>query len=308
MLADALAHDDIEALRPLMPMSYAVTADAYRQAAQGLTADDLSGHYRDGLSWLHETFRPHLARRMSALSGGAWDLSSHRLWAGAGDTDFMTHLVEAVAAKEGVALYPGDWWGFVVGGTQDAGITWSTDATGKLACLCVPSVRNGQVTPAMIEFLDSADACLLNINLYPTLPASERQALAEALAPVLHKSIVSVSFSRGFGLTASQLGVVLAPPDHPYNRRFERQWGWSTYFHNALAAKAFMAIDLDRMQAVDAERRAWCHAWLTERGLPVVETGSYYVKTFRVQGAVPDRLQPLMRGDLMRLCLKPPQR
>lgn len=291
-----------------MPMSYAATVDAYRQAAAQLEVEHLTDHYRAGMDFLHATFRPHLARRMAALTGGAWDLSTHRLVAAAGDTDLMTHLVEAVAAKEGVALYPGDWWGFLVGGTRDDGIEWTADATGKLACLCVPSVRNGQLTRDMLDFLESADACLLNINLYPTLPAAEREALAEALKPVLHKAILSVSFSRGFGLTASQLGVALVPAEHPYTTRFARQWGWSTYFHNALAARAFMAIDLDRMQAVDAERRAWCHAWLAERGLPLVETGSYYVKTFRVDGAVPDRLQPLMREDgLMRLCLKPPQ-
>jgi hypothetical protein len=220
----------------------------------------------------------------------------------------MTHLVEAVAAKAGVTLYPGDWWGFLVGGTQDEGIRWQTDAAGTLACLCVPSVRNGHITADMLAMLESADACLLNINLYPTLPAEERAAIARALAPVLHKSVLSVSFSRGFGLTASQLGVALVPPDHPYLARFERQWGWSTYFHNALAAKAFMAIDLERMQAVDTERRAWCTQWLVERGLPAIETGSYYVKTFRPDGPVPDRLQPLMRGDLLRICLKPPHR
>lgn len=296
-----------------MPMSYAATLDAYRQAAAQLQVADLTGHYREGMAFLRETFRPRLARRMAALSGGAWDLSGHRIHAAAGDTDFMTHLVEAVAAQEGVALYPGDWWGFLVGGTRDDGIAWTRDARGKLACLCVPSVRNGQITDDMRAFLESADACLLNINLYPTLPAAERQALAEALRPVLHKSILSVSFSRGFGLTASQLGVVLVPPDHPYNARFERQWGWSTYFHNALAARAFMAIDLDRMQAVDAERRAWCHAWLGARDLPLVASGSYYVKTFRAAGALPDRLAPLARGPagdhtLVRLCLKPPQR
>lgn len=291
-----------------MPMSYAATVDAYKQAAAGLAVEHLTEHYRTGMAFLRGPFRAHLARRMVALTGGAWDLTEHRIHAAAGDTDFMTHLVEAVAAQEGVALYPGDWWGFLVGGTRDDGITWTADATSKLACLCVPSVRNGQLTREMLAFLESADACLLNINLYPTLPAAERQALAEALAPVLHKSILSVSFSRGFGLTASQLGVALVPDEHPYNARFERQWGWSSYFHNALAARAFMAIDLDRMQAVDAARRDWCHAWLAERGLPVVETGSYYVKTFRVQGAVPERLRPLMREDgLMRLCLKPPQ-
>jgi hypothetical protein len=39
----------------------------------------------------------------------------------------------------------------------------------------------------------------------------------------------------------------------------------------------------------------------------MVETGSYYVKAFRVEGEMPDRLRPLVRDVVLRLCFKPPQ-
>src|SRR5262245_50744388 len=81
--------------------------------------------------------------------------------------------------------------------------------------VCVPSVRNGHLTAGMLEFLEQAGMCLLNINLYPTLAAEERRAVSEALAPLLSRSLLSISFSRGFALTASQLGVVLVHRDHP---------------------------------------------------------------------------------------------
>lgn len=289
-----------------MPVGYAAGADAYRQAAADLDAAALTDHYRGGLSWFHETFVPHLKRRLEGLSGGAWDLSDHVAVAAGSDVDFMTHLVEAVAPREGVSLFPDDWWGFKVGGTWDDRVRFTRDPEGTLAALCVPAVRNGQTTAEMVAWLARADAALLNINLYPTLPADERRRVAAALAPVLPKAVLSVSFSRGFGLTASQLGVALVPKDHPYLARFERQWGWHTYFFNALGARAFMAIDLDRLADVDARRRAWAEAWLAERGLPVVAGGSYYVKAFRVEGALPERFAPLVRGEVVRLCLKPP--
>src|SRR5205085_5333595 len=129
---------------------------------------------------------------------------------------------------------------------------------------------------------------------------------AERLAGVLGKSVLSISFSRGFGLTASQLGVALVRRDHPYCRRFATPWSWFTYFHNALAARAFQALDLAHLQDVDRERHRWVLDWLRARQLPVVESGSYYVKSFRIDGIVPDRLRPLVRDDLVRLCFKPP--
>lgn len=287
-------------------MAYAAGADAYRQAAAALTADDLSSHYTDGLRWFHEVFTPQLKRRLEGLAGGAWDLSGHVAVAAGSDVDFMTHLVEAVAPREGVSLFPGDWYGFQVGGTQDQGIRWTEQSNGTLACLCVPSVRNGHLTEEMARFVERADYALLNVNLFPTLAPAERRATAERLAPVLPRSILSISFSRGFGLTASQLGVALVPADHPYRERFARQWGWFTYFFNGLAARAFMAVDLERMQADDGVRRARVAGWLAERGLPVVETGTYYVKSFRVDGELPERLRPLAREGVLRLCFKAP--
>jgi len=244
---------------------------------------------------------------LRSLSGGVWDLTDFEAFAAGSDVDFMTHLVEAVASREDVLLYPGDWFGFRVGCSRPERVRWGADAAGRLACLCVPSVRNGHLTEEMAEFLDGSAACLLNLNLFPTLEAAERRAVAGRLAGVLGKSVLSISFSRGFGLTASQLGVALAPRDHPYRRRFAEAWDWFTYFHNALAARAFRALDLGRLEAVDRARRAWVSSWLRERGLPAVPTGSYYVKAFRPEADAPDRLRPLSRDGVVRLCFKPPQ-
>lgn len=297
----------MEPFRPLLPVGYQAGVDAYRQAVAGLTAADLTHHYTRGLGWLHDTFIPALKSILSDLTGGVWGLGDFVGYAAGSDVDFMTHLVEAVAAREGVALYPGDWHGFRVGCTQEEGIVWTRQSAGRLACLCVPSVRNGQLTEEMVAFLAGADACLLNLNLFPTLPAGERRDLALRLREVLPKAVLSISFSRGFGLTASQLGVVLLPHDHPYARRFASPWQWLTYFHNALAARAFLALDLERVRAVDEARRAWVLDWLRQRGLPAVASGSYYVRSFRAEGELPPRLRPLVRDDVVRLCFKPPQ-
>jgi hypothetical protein len=288
-------------------VGYAAGVAAYRKAVDDLTPEALSRHYTDGLRFFHDVFTPELRRALEALSGGAWDLGDYVAYAAGSDVDFMAHLVEAAAAREGVSLFPGDWYGFLVGATQTAGIRWEAEARGRLACLCVPSVRNGHVTEPMLAFLESAPACLLNLNLFPTLPPDERRDVAHALAGVLPRSVLSISFSRGFGLTASQLGVALVHKDHPFRERFATQWSWLTYFHNAIAARAFLAIDLAALGEVDAARRRWVLAWLRENGLPVVESGSYYVKAFRVDGEVPERLRPLARDGVVRLCFKPPQ-
>jgi hypothetical protein len=297
----------VEGLRALLPVGYAAGAGAYRAAAAGLTADDLSAHYTTGLGWFRGTFIPYLKQVLTELSGGAWDLGDFEAFAAGSDVDFMTHLVEAVAAHEDVAVYPGDWFGFRVGCTHAERVRWDADARGRLACLCVPSVRNGHLTEEMATFLEGAGACLLNLNLFPTLPADERRAVAARLSAVLGKSVLSISFSRGFGLTASQLGVALVPRDHPYRRRYATVWEWLTYFHNALAARAFQALDLGAVADVDHSRRAWVAAWLREQGLPAVASGSYYVKSFRPVGGIPESLRPLARDGLIRLCFKPPQ-
>jgi hypothetical protein len=288
-------------------VGYAAGADAYREAVASLTAHDLSTHYTTGLDWFRSEFVPRLKAVLRTLSGGVWDLDDFDAFAAGSDVDLMSHLIEAVASRDEVCLYPGDWFGFLVGSTHQERIRWTTDSRGRLACLCVPSVRNGHFTAEMLGFLEDSSACLLNLNLYPTLAAAERAAVAEALAPVLGKSVLSISFSRGFGLTAAQLGVVLVPRDHPYRSRYAQQWEWFTYFFNGLAARAFLALDLDRVARVDAERRAWVRDWLRTNHLPVVESGSYYVKAFRPEGALPAPLQPLARDGLVRLCFKPPQ-
>jgi hypothetical protein len=305
-LENALRHENIEELRPLMPVGYQVAAEAYKKAVSGLTVEDLSGHYRGGLDFFHSEFVPHLKTQLEELSGGQWSLDDFEAFAAGSDVDFMTHIVEAVAAQDKVSLYPGGWYGFLVGTSQRKRIQWTKDSGSSLACLCVPSVRNGHLTEDMASFLDKSEHCLLNLNLFPTMPREEREAVARSLEPVLNKSILSISFSRGFGLTASQLGVVLVRKGHPYLARYTEQWRWLTYFYNAIAARAFMEIDFEAMQRVDNERRGWVKNWLEERGLPAVETGSYYVKCFRFSGVVPEFLKPLQRGDVLRLCLKPP--
>jgi hypothetical protein len=289
-----------------LPVGYPAGVRAYRAAAESLTAEDLSAHYTRGLDWFHGEFAPRLRAVVEALTGGAWDLSRHRAFAAGSDVDLIAHIVDGVAAGGRVALFPGDWFGFRVGSARPEAIAW--DATGRadLACLCVPSVRNGHLGEEMAAFLEAGDAALLNLNLYPTLPAGERRAVAERLAPVLPRALLSISFSRGFGLTASQLGVVLVPEDHPLLRRFETQWNWFTYFYNAIAARAFLALDLGELAAIDEARRAWVSRWLTERDLPALDTGSYYVRSFRAEGAVNGHLLPLARDGVVRLCFKPP--
>jgi len=196
-----------------------------------------------------------------------------------------------------------------VGSTQQENILWRADPNGGLACLCIPSVRNGNVTTGMMDFLNSADSCLLNLNLYPTLAEVERHDVSKQLAPLLPKSILSISFSRGFGLTASQLGVILIHKDHPYRAKYDQQWNWFSYFYNAIAVKALQSLDFDSLRKVDARRREWVSTWLQEAQLPDVQTGSYYVKSFQLESeeAVPSYLEPLVRQGAVRLCFKPPQ-
>lgn len=298
---------EIEQFRPLLPVGYDAGVSAYQGAVEAMTARQLTSHYTAGLEFFHNDFVPFLKQRLSQLSGGVWSFDDHIAVAAGSDVDFMTHLVEAVAAKNQVALYPGDWYGFRVGCTQTERIQWNAKGDAGLACLCVPSVRNGQVTQEMIEYLSAADTCLLNLNLYPTLSAQDRQTTATALAPLLEKSVLAISFSRGFGLTASQLGVALVPKSHPFVDQFQQQWDWLTYFYNAIAARAFMLFDLEATQQVDRQRSNWVHSWLTERDLPASKTGSYYVKSFQIEGALPEYFDPLRRDDIVRLCFKPPQ-
>jgi hypothetical protein len=266
----------------------------------------LTHHYTHGLKFFHERFVPHLKRTLHELSGGAWSLDDYVAYAAGSDVDLMAHLVDAVAAEDVVSVFPGDWFGFRVGSAHPENVRGDVRGGGRLACLCLPSVRNGHLTDEMVEFLGSAPACLLNVNLFPTLTAEERLAAALSLSGVLDRSVLSISFSRGFGLTASQLGVVLLHRDHPYRQRFAGRLDWFTYFHNAIAARAFMAVDVAELQRVDGARRQWVARWLRERGLPVVETGTYYVKSFRVQGSPPEHLAPLTRDGITRLCFKPP--
>lgn len=304
-LARAIAPADVEGLRPLLPVGYRAVADAYRTAVEKLDANDLSNHYGDGQAWLQDVFRPKLIDRVQRLSGGEWDLTGWQLFAAGSDVDFITHITEVVSSTGRVHLYPGDWYGFLVGATHDESIAFESTGFADLACLCVPSVRNGHFTDEMVDFLARSPVRLVNINLFPTLAADERRAIAYALRPLLPGALLSISFSRGFGLTASQLGVLLVPPDHPYSARYRRQWNWFSYFYNALAARAFLAVDLDALAAVDTKRRECADNWLAERELPTLTSGSYYVRSFRPDGPIADHLQPLVRDGLLRCCLKP---
>ncbi len=291
-------------------MGYSSVAAAYAAAAAEITARDLTDHYTIGLSYFHDEFVPQLKSRLSYLACGEWplaDLDEFVAFAAGSDVDLLSHLIEAVAAREPVVLFPGDWFGFSVGSTHRHNILWQDDASGRLACLCVPSVRNGHLTGEMLDFLENASTCLLNLNLFPTLAATERAATARSLRPLLHKSILSISFSRGFGMTSSQLGVFLVHRDHPYVDRFREQWSWFTYFFNSLAARAFLRLNLVELQTVDDARRTWVARWLEDHGLPSISTGSYYVKSFALCGDVPVPLRPLTRDGLVRLCFKPPQ-
>lgn len=302
---NAIAPEAVERFRPLLPVGYEAGVEAYRRAVAELTARDLADHYTAGLSFFHERFVPHLKDTLKALSGGVWDLAEFDAFAAGTDVDFMTHIVEAVASTGRVALYPGDWYGFLVGCSQTGNIRWDANGGGELSCLCIPSVRNGHLDDAMLRFLESTPHCLLNLNLFPTLCPEERKAASLQLRDRLDRAVLSISFSRGFGLTASQLGVVLIHRDHPYRRRFDRQWSWFTHFYNAVAARAFMLMDLSALQATDERRRAEVAGWLSDHGLPVVRTGSYYVKAFRPAGVIPDHLAPLERQGIVRLCFKP---
>lgn len=287
-------------------MGHRAGVQAYQQAVASLTEDDLSGHYTRGLAWFHEEFTPRLRTVIEGLTGGAWDLSEYRAFAAGSDVDLMAHVVEAIAGEGRVCLYPGDWFGFRVGSSRGASIAWDERGAGELACLCIPSVRNGHLTEEMALFLERSETRLLNLNLFPTLRPEERAAVAERLSDVLPRSLLSISFSRGFGLTASQLGVMLVHRDHPWLARFETQWSWFTYFYNALAAKAFLAMDLAEMARADDARRAWVDAWLRERSLPSLASGSYYVRSFRAEGELAPHLAPLARDGVVRLCFKPP--
>lgn len=304
-LLEALQPEDIEPLRPLLPVGYDEVARAYRSAASTLTTDELTNHYTTGMDEFRNEFVPWLRELLANLSGGHWQLEDYVAFAAGSDVDMMTHIVESVASREQVFLFPGDWYGFLVGSTHQTNIAWQREAHDGMACLCIPSVRNGHVADEMIDFLDSAEACLLNLNLYPTLAAEHRHAVSARLQPVLSKSMLSISFSRGFGMTASQLGVMLIHRDHPYRKRFEQQWNWFTYFYNAIATKTLMEIDFSKLREVDERRRDWVRSWLKDRELPEIASGSYYVKSFKPDGSVPDRLKPLMREGTLRLCLKP---
>jgi hypothetical protein len=304
-LLDALSGDEIDRYRALLPVGYAHVAGAYRRAAESIDAAKLTGHYTEGLEYFHYQFVPYLKRVLETLSGGAWDLSDFVGFAAGSDVDLISHIVNSIALESTVALYPGDWFGFLMGSPAPERLVWTTESSGRFACICVPSVRNGHCTEDMVQFLEKSRGCLLNINLFPTMCATERNLIAKRLTSVLDRSMLVVSFSRGFGLTISQLGVLLVHRESKFLEGLKRQLDWFTYFYNRFAALAFQLVDTEALQKVDDQRRLWVSDWLGAHRLPVVESGTYYVKSFAVDADIPE-LRPLTRHGIVRLCFKPP--
>jgi hypothetical protein len=160
-LSRALSNEEIECFRPLLPVGYQATATAYQTAVENIKVDTLSTHYTEGIQFFQDEFTPFLKNSLEQLSGGSWDLQDYRAYAAGSDVDFMTHIIDAVAAENQVCLFPGDWYGFLKGASQQKNIQWDTNSQGAMACLCIPSVRNGHLTQEMFEFLERADTCLL---------------------------------------------------------------------------------------------------------------------------------------------------
>jgi hypothetical protein len=304
-LLNALSGDDTERYRALLPVGYSHVAEAYRRAAHSIDAGRLTGHYTEGLEYFHSEFVPYLKSVLEELSGGAWNLADFVGFAAGSDVDLISHVLNSITSEETVVLHPGDWYGFLVGSAVPGRLVWTAQSFNRFACICVPSVRNGHCTEEMVRFLEQSKGCLLNINLFPTLDAEERNRIAKQLNPVLTKSMLVVSFSRGFGLTISQLGVLLVHRENKLLVSLKRQLDWFTYFYNRFAASAFQLINPGELHAVDDRRRRWVSDWLEARGLPVVDSGTYYVKSFTVDAVIPE-LRPLMRDGIVRLCFKPP--
>ena len=126
------------------------------------------------------------------------------------------------------------------------------------------------------------------------------------MQPLLGRAVLSISFSRGFGLTASQLGVFLVHRDHPYRIRFETQWTWFTYFFNALAARAFMLLDLPALEAIDARRRTWVTRVARESRIAGDRDGQLLREIVPADRRGPGDPGPAHARRLVRLCFKPP--
>src|SRR5215203_1240884 len=67
-LLKALAGEQIERYRALLPVGYEAGVTAYRQAIASLTVQDLTCHYTSGLDFLHNDFVPHLKGVLQDLS------------------------------------------------------------------------------------------------------------------------------------------------------------------------------------------------------------------------------------------------
>ena len=218
----------------------------------------------------------------------------------------MTHLVEAVAAHGGSAC------SLATGSAFGRGYADGEPELGRLgpwrAGMPVRAVR-AKRTP------DGRDAGLP--GWCSAMPLELEPLPDDRLRRAAHRRGVAASLAGPIGLVDQlqprvrprrrrSFGVFLVHRDHPYRVRFETQWAWFTYFFNALVARASCCSTCPHSRRSTPRGGSGFLDWLENRGLPTIATGSYYVKSFRPIGEVPAILAPLQRGDLLRLCFKPP--
>ena len=199
-----------------------------------LTARDLAEHYTSGLAFFHERFVPHLkecARRAKRRRLGPYRL--RRLRRGFGR---RFHDASGRGGRRARPRLP-----------VPRRLVWlpsRSDSDGEprlgrfgprgagmpvraVGAKWTPDPGNARL-PARRSALPAEPESLSD-------HAGRRAARScGGASPLLERAVLSISFSRGFGLTASQLGVFLLHRDHPYRMRFETQWAWFTYFFNAL--------------------------------------------------------------------------
>jgi hypothetical protein len=90
----------------LLPVGYDAGVAAYRRAVSGLSSDDLTHHYTNGLRYFRQQVVPYLKEVLSELTGGAWDLRDFHAYAAGSDVDFMTNLVSAVTGSAFASVWP----------------------------------------------------------------------------------------------------------------------------------------------------------------------------------------------------------
>ncbi len=272
-LLNALADEAVERFRALLPVGYAAAADAYRTAVEGLTAESLSTHYTDGLTFFHETFVPALAGRITDLTGGVWDLSGHVAYAAGSDVDFMTHLVEAVAAR---GPPPSSW---ATGSASGSARRTRTRSTGMPpAEVPWPASASPRQRTAPDRGDDHISSRRGRLSPQPEPVSNPGPSGTSADGPrllgLLNRSVLSISFSRGFRPYRLATRCALRTSRPSFAAGSPLNGTGSPIFHNALAARAFLAARPPRLESVDRLRRAHVADRLETRGLPSVATGA----------------------------------